>query len=266
MNPRKKIALTIYAVLIAVLIVWVLIVPTDTDRQRGALVQECVLYLWGVCAALLALWYCGYTRLLRLPCLRSTANAPLPVMQKSLIVIAAAAVCVNNFPVLGYIWNEVTLTRVDLLWLFVLYCLAVGVFEEVLFRGVLLPLWLERYGKRRHGTFWGVAICCAVFALFHLFRLALGASVGAVLLQVGYSFLIGGMCAVVLLATGSVSLCALLHAVYDFGGLFVPVVAQGRIWNTPTVLWTSGLGICVGIFLLWELWHMPQERIELLQK
>jgi uncharacterized BrkB/YihY/UPF0761 family membrane protein len=85
--------------------------------------------------------------------------------------------------------------------------------------------------------------------------LAQGASVGATLLQVGYSFLVGAMCAVVLLLCGSVLPCILLHAVYDFGGLLIPTLGSGRIWNAPTVVLTAALSVAVTLYFLWCLYR-----------
>ena len=69
-----------------------------------------------------------------------------------------------------------------------------------------------------------------------------------VLLQVGYTFLIGGMFAVMMLKTNNVWLCVIIHALFDFGGLLAFEIADGNPWENP-VFWilTIACGIlCVG--------------------
>ena len=57
---------------------------------------------------------------------------------------------------------------------------------------------------RGQGVILPVLIDAALFGLWHLTNLLVGADVGATLLQVGYSFLIGGMLSAVLLKTGNI--------------------------------------------------------------
>ena len=102
-----------------------------------------------------------------------------------------------------------------------------------------------------------IVLSGAVFSIVHLTNLFSGGSPGGVILQIGYSFLIGSMCAVVLLRTANIWACVLIHTVYDFGGLFVPNVAQGKIWDGATVTITAVLGVLVflwtvGLFLKTE--------------
>ena len=171
------------------------------------------------------------------------------------VVLPSLAVAVNNFPILGYLQGQVWLEREDLIWLFALECLLIGGFEELAFRGVFLPALLERYGKDRKSFRLTVIGSSAAFGLVHLANLLEGAGIGATLLQVGYSFLIGGMCAVVLLKTGNLLYCILLHAVYDFGGRFL-IIGAGTLWDLPTVIWTAVLAVAVTVWLTVVFWRL----------
>ena len=102
---------------------------------------------------------------------------------------------------------------------------------------------------------------CAVFGLVHLVNIAIGASPGATLLQVGYSFLIGGMCAIVLLKTGSIWYCVLLHTVYDIGGTIL-YVGGGKRWDIVTVIITAVIGVAVAVFMLLSLLRIKPEDVE----
>ena len=70
------------------------------------------------------------------------------------------------------------------------------------------------------------------------------------MLQIGYSFLIGGMCSVVLLKTGNIWYCVILHAVYNFAGGVVPNCGSGIIWDTPTVILTAVVAVAVAAYVI----------------
>jgi hypothetical protein len=89
-----------------------------------------------------------------------------------------------------------------------------------------------------------------------------GAGAGGVFLQVGYSFLIGGMCAIVLLYTRCIWLCIALHAIYDFCGFMIPTLGEGIIWDTATVAITSILGVFALVFMVLWLKKITPEQVE----
>ncbi len=176
-----------------------------------------------------------------------------------LCTLPALAVAINNAPIIGLLTGSAVI-RADGsdLFLFALQSAAVGFFEETAFRGYLFPIVLEKYRHRR--VFLPTVIASAVFAAVHLVNLFLGASVGSVLLQVGYSFLIGGMCAVVLLKTRCIWLCVALHAIYNFGGTLVPTLGSGRVWDPVTVVITAVLGIAVLFIMLKILFRVSDDE------
>lgn len=165
------------------------------------------------------------------------------------VFLPALAVAANNFPILGMIRGTVWLERGDLIWVYLLDCFMIGLFEELTFRGVLLPSLLEKRRKTKKQVLWTIVGSSAVFGLIHLINLVEGAGIGSTILQVGYSFLIGGMCAIVLMKTGNLILCVLLHTVYDIGGKWL-TVAGGSLWDTPTVILTVVLALVVTVWML----------------
>ena len=180
------------------------------------------------------------------------------------LLIPCLAVVVNNLPILSLAWGDAVVERTDLIWLFALDCLLIGIFEELAFRGTLFLFILE---KRRGSTkqiFWTTVIASALFGVIHLANLFEGAGVVATLLQVGYSFLIGGMCSIVLLKTGNLLYCILLHAVYDFCGGLLPTLGGGTWWDMPTVIFTAILAVGVCIYLLCVLLRMPAKEADAL--
>ncbi len=177
------------------------------------------------------------------------------------VFLPALLVAANNFPFLGMINGTIWLKRGDLIWIYALDCLLIGLFEELAFRGVLLPFLLEKRRKTKKEILWTVVGSSAVFGLIHLINLFEGAGFGATLLQIGYSFLIGGMCAIVLMKTGNLIYCILLHAVYDFGGRWM-TVAEGSLWDAPTVIITAVLAVIVVVWMLITFFRIEPQDAE----
>lgn len=228
-------ALLSVAVFVAV---WLADPVFSADPVEQTLWKSVIFRLCGSVVFLFVLLYLGY-RVCRIPS-RGWLFAFLP----------ALAVSVNNAPILGLITGQARVDRTDLLLLFVLDSLLIGIFEELAFRGVLFPSLLEKRRNTKMGIFWTAVISSALFGLIHLANLLEGADVGGTLLQVGYSFLIGGMCAIVLLKTGNLLLCILLHGIYDFGGHLISTLGSGSLWDTPTVILTAVLGVAVTAWML----------------
>ena len=164
--------------------------------------------------------------------------------------IAAFTVAVNNLPWHALFVGTARLTApLPAFFLFALLCLSVASVEELIFRGILLPLLLDRFAAARGGRLLAVLLSAAIFGLSHLVNLFQGADPAATLLQVGYSFLIGCVAAVIYLLTRRILWPILFHAVYNFGGLLVSRLGEGKILDTPTVILTVAIGASAAVFL-----------------
>lgn len=137
--------------------------------------------------------------------------------------------------------------------LYLFMSLSVGLLEELIFRGIVLPLCMIRLKGKKHALFWSVALSSAIFGGMHLINLLSG-NVGGVLLQVGYSFLIGGMCAAATVKAGCVYPAIVLHAVYNAGGLLIGTLGTGTQWDVVTVVVTAVLGVAVFVYAFFTLW------------
>ena len=91
--------------------------------------------------------------------------------------LPALLVVVNNLPIIGLLSGNATVERVDLIWLFVLECIAIGFYEELAFRGFVFPLIMERTGRTKKGIFLATVLSGAVFGLMHLVNLLEGAGI-----------------------------------------------------------------------------------------
>ncbi len=175
-------------------------------------------------------------------------------------VLPALAVAVNNAPLIPLLMKDAAVTAdAGQIFSYAVESLMIGLFEETAFRGVLLLAVvdsvlarMERAGKNAAAPqlFAAALVTSAIFGALHLFNLFGGASVGGTLLQAGYSFLIGGMCSLVLLMSGSLASCVLIHAVYDFGGYLVPRLGEGKIWTPPEIILTAAVGVAAAAYYL----------------
>ena len=185
-----------------------------------------------------------------------------PIGKSLLFLLPSLAVAINNFPLIGLATGNAYVTDpIGGVLLVVAYCLAIGMFEEFAFRGLFYLMILDGRRKSTKQIFWTTAVSSAVFGLVHLVNLFIGANPGATILQVGYSFLIGGMCAIVLLKTANIWYCVLLHFVYDLGGTIL-YVGGGKRWDTVTVVITAVLGVAVTVFMVISLLRVKPEDVE----
>ena len=219
------------------LVIWVIDPVFSTDETTQLMYRSVVFRGFGSIVFLFVLFYLGFRVFHR------------PHWTDLAVVLPSLIVAVNNFSILGFLDGSVWTERADLLRLYALDCFLIGAFEELAFRGVFLPALLEKRRKSKKQILWTVIGSSAMFGLIHLVNLLEGAGFGATVLQVGYSFLIGGMCAIVLMKTGNLLYCILLHAVYDFGGRWM-TVGGGTLWDTPTVVLTVILAVIVTAWML----------------
>ena len=168
-------------------------------------------------------------------------------------VIPALLVAVNNFPIIAFSNGNAVITgdNTDLL-LYGLYCLSVGAFEELTYCGLVFPLCTLIYKDKRYGAVFSVATTAATFGLSHLVNLFGGAGIGSTVMQIGYSFLIGAMCAITLCVTKNIFSAIILHTVYDIGGLILSNVgvAYGSQWDKTTIIITAVLGVLVAVYYI----------------
>lgn len=184
-------------------------------------------------------------------------------LKRLLIVLPCFAVAVNNFPFLSVTMGELTFsTEAANVILYAIFCFSVGFFEEAAFRGCVFSVILDRKNANRWSVLKASVFSSAVFGIVHIVNLFAGAGIGSVVLQIGYSFLIGALCSVVLVKTANIWYCVLLHAIYNFAGGVAPEFANGKIWTAPTVILTVIVAVLVTIYTVALWYNLKKEEIE----
>ncbi len=178
-------------------------------------------------------------------------------------VIPAFAVAINNFPFFSVLAGDVKFSApMDELLIYAMFCLSVGFFEEMAFRGCAFMFLLKSRRKSRLGIFIAIFLSSVVFGLIHFVNIFTSSPI-AVLLQIGYSALIGALCSVVMLVTKNIWLCVLLHSVYNFCGGVVPeFMSEGTIWTVSEVTFTAILAVAVTLYTVWLFFKLPVESTE----
>ena len=182
-----------------------------------------------------------------------------------LAILPCWIIAINNFPIIPVISGRAGISAsVGAIALYAFQCLCVGLFEELAFRGCIFSFALDNHRKSTLDMFWAIVISSVVFAAIHLVNILAGASPGAVILQLGYSFLIGGMCSIILIKTKNIWYCVLLHAVYNFAGGVVPECGGGEIWDAPTIILTTVVALIVAAYVIYLLVKITPDEVEAL--
>jgi len=169
-------------------------------------------------------------------------------------VIPFFIVALNNFPLFPLLYGSAVFNQSSealTVVLYILACFCGVLLEETSFRGLIFPALLRRYSDNKNCMFRAALISSALFGATHIVNLFGGASFGNVIMQIGYSFLVGGMCALAEYYTGSIISPIVLHFVYNLGGLAISYgIIDGNIWTPLTVALTASLGVVVALYAI----------------
>ena len=183
------------------------------------------------------------------------------------VLLPAFIVALDNLPWLAYFAGKLSLKHTQPMHftLFGVYCMLVGFFEEVLFRGVFLSLIAGVFERTHKGLLKTYLVSSVAFGAIHLLNVF--TSGGAAILQAGYSILTGGLFGFVMLKTKNVLFPALIHGVYNFcGQLFAtaPGLGYGSFPDLPSGIMMAVVSLIIGAFVVYNVLKYPEgERLEL---
>ncbi len=171
-----------------------------------------------------------------------------------LFAIPALIIAINNFPISAYVAGRYVIEESNLMYfMFGLESLSVGLFEEVVFRGLLLVVLIQVLPKSKQGNFFAIVLSAAIFGGIHFFNIAYGGWIGHILQQVGYSFLVGMMWALVFLKTRNVWVVVILHALYNyFGNIMFQMGTVTNRYDTFTIVITVIFSVLVFGYYMYE--------------
>ena len=164
-----------------------------------------------------------------------------------------------NFPYSALISGNATITRMDVFYLYVFYTLATAIYEELVFRGFLVLAIKSLFMRNNHKNLFTVLISSAIFALMHSFNFTMMFSLD-VLLQIGYTFLIGCMLSTLYLKTKNIYLCMGIHAVFNFGGLLINTLGTGNAWDLIFWILTAVCGIFCAVHVIFTIIKMDKRE------
>lgn len=252
MNRKKDIICLSYLALAVIASAVLTFVPptysADPNLQR--LLSEVVLR--GILVSAILVLFFGYGYHKRYPLNKETWRMAYWTIPCFLSVLA-------NFPFSALIQGTAAIDYPNYIWLFGVYCLSIGVLEELLFRVIILDFLLSFFKKSKHQIFWSVFWNAAIFGLYHLSNLISGAAILPTLLQVGYSFLVGGMFAITFLKTKNLLYPIILHTIFDFGGFLVPMLGHGNFQDMVFWILTGVFGALVLVHCLYTLYTMDKQ-------
>lgn len=153
------------------------------------------------------------------------------------------------------------------LTLLFLGCLMVGFAEEYLFRGLLQPLFLKRYGSRKNGIFMSILLTSVFFGAFHLLNLTKNDNTGQVLVQVVFAIFIGFFFGVLVLKTNKLVPVAITHALinFSFSLAFLPSLKpmQDDVVDTLSI---APVIVTLPLFIIGLLIYKKLDKIEIIEK
>lgn len=242
-NNKKVLYLSLFAVFaVAVIAIEALGIKFVADERLNDLIYGTITRFLGAGICLLMMSFCSFLYLLS----PKQRISPLSLA----LIIPCWLVVINNFPFIPVISGNAAITSPwSYVLLYALQCLSVGLFEECAFRGCVFMLMLEGKHKTKKEVFFSIIYSSLIFGAIHIVNLLAGSGIVPVIQQLGYSFLIGAMCAMALIITKNLWVSILLHACFNFAGGVIPTLGGGHIWDAPTIIITAVLAVIVTVYM-----------------
>ena len=238
---KNNYQIILYVLLIVgMLVIDRLNIEWSKNELASSMIENSILRFAGGVIFLVILISYGYGNLFKF-------NAPVKAL---VIIIPAFIVAINNFPISAYLNGRTEVIEpVHNIYLFLLESFSVGFFEEIIFRGMILMLLLGKLQNKSHGVLKAIIISSLIFGFVHLFNIIQGASYGNTMLQIGYSFLMGLLFAVLYLRTKNIWLIMILHALYNFFGQVMFQVGEvSNRYDAITINVTVIIGIGCAVY------------------
>jgi membrane protease YdiL (CAAX protease family) len=176
-------------------------IPFTADKAYNRLISLSIPLFFGVIAVIMIGSECGI-QLFKKP-------------ERLWVLLPALIIALDNFPWLAFAAGKMELIYTEPMHfvLFGTYCLLVGFFEEILFRGIFFSVLASLFERTKKGLILTYLISSVAFGAIHLLNVF--QSGGAAILQAGYSILTGGLFGFVLIKTKNILFPALRNRSHD---------------------------------------------------
>lgn len=144
---------------------------------------------------------------------RSSLKRYQPATPNKIILLGFAAMLINMV-IMGFLFlTKVNFTGKDMSVFFgILFAtMLVGISEELVFRGIVLPAYLENGSKIK-----AIVVSSFLFAIFHVTNLSGGIEITSLLIQLVNAMLLGTTFAFIAIEIGKVWPLMIFHFLYDF--------------------------------------------------
>lgn len=162
------------------------------------------------------LFVCGYQKVL-------TVKGFLKGIVCGLAWIIPQSILLLTQVITGILKTDAVLNSLPTILLGVFMMISIGVREEIVYRGIIQNVFMEKYSKTNKGIWLSILLSSLLFGLTHAFNLFHGVEPLGVLVQVITTTGIGTLFGAVYARSGSIYALIFIHAFTDFAGLYESV-------------------------------------------
>jgi len=108
----------------------------------------------------------------------------------------------------------------------------VGIYEELLCRGVIQNEFVERFGKTRKQVLFSILSASLIFGCMHITNVLAGQTLFETLIQIAQATCFGMVFGIIYYRTRNISLNIFLHGFYDFG---ISFATNNIYWDSKTI-------------------------------
>lgn len=145
---------------------------------------------------------------------------------------------------------KIDITRPLVIIAFVMVYLSTGLFEEILCRGLVFSLIINKWGRKRSGCYLAIILSSILFGMFHFVHYFLGnASLIATITQVICATFIGVFFVACVVRNHSIYPAIILHGILDIAGSLGEIAVGSGIYKGYITMSLRESLICVIISL-----------------
>lgn len=161
-----------------------------------------------------------------------------------LSILIFAGLCYSGIIYISYKDVLVQFQGIGMLFSLFFMMLTVGIMEEFGIRGILLQIYIQKWGKNKKGIMWAAFLSSFIFGLQHVFSSIIqflrtseisSETIWQTIFQMIITTTIGFLFAIVVIRKKNIWIVAIIHGVYDF------LLALHYVYLPPSIVYTVSL-------------------------